>query len=328
MIVGDIHFSDVYKGKHKNYLSECYWTLDKISEKLEAAKPAALVLLGDVIGWSETNIHSREVLASFMRVLKKWNEYCPVYSVRGNHDIKGYPDFQLFSELGLIITSEMSDGYFDYFADQNTDIPLVRFHIVDYGSENKILHCAEAPTNNIVLGHNNYTINGVTNWYMEHDGIELNLQQNYNQVDMVISGHIHNPSPEICSTQMPSGKECMLFYPGCPTRPIKDKCIYENCWYVFIEYNATTGQVDILPEEFKLKPLKDVFFDDSLFVDEQTEEVQEEMARKEALMDILKDLMTFRMNGGDPFEQIEKIPDATVEAKAMAKKYMEMAYNA
>ena len=41
-------------------------------------------------------------------------------------------------------------------------------------------------TSNIVLGHNNYTIAGVTNWYSEHDGIELGMMRNYSGVDMVI----------------------------------------------------------------------------------------------------------------------------------------------
>ena len=217
MIVGDIHFSDVFKGKHISYIENCSWVLKQITHKLKETKPTALVLLGDLVGWTETNIKSREMLSLFIRVLKEWNQICPVYSLRGNHDIKGYPDFNLFAELGLIITSTACGGYFDYYASEADTIPQARFHMLDYKSEGRKLDLPNNPkTSNIALVHNNFTVSGATNWYQEHDGIELSMQTNLYGVDLVVAGHIHNPSPNIITTTL-GEKQCMLCYPGCPT---------------------------------------------------------------------------------------------------------------
>ena len=105
LIVGDLHFSDVFTGKHKNYLKNCCGVLGDISAKVKEVQPSALVLLGDIIGWNETNIKNREVLSVFCKELKSWNEICPVIVVKGNHDIKGYPDFLFLEDIGLIKTS-------------------------------------------------------------------------------------------------------------------------------------------------------------------------------------------------------------------------------
>lgn len=328
LIIGDLHFSDVYKGKHKSYLENCFWVLSQINKKIEATKPKAIVLLGDIIGWTETNIKDRQVLSMFLKILKNWNEYCPVYAVRGNHDIKGYPDFLLLSELGLIITSEECDGYFDYFGTADATVPEVRFHLVDYNSETRSLDlCTDENCSNIVLGHANYNINGITTWYYVPDGIELGMMQNFCGVDMVISGHIHAPSPEIYATQMPDGGSCMLFYAGCPTRPIKDANMYDSCWYVRVGYNSNTNSTDINTDEFRLKPAKEIFYEDEEFVDDKSEEEVEDELRREKLTEILGDLLKYRMQSGDPMHQIDMIPHGSPEAKAIAKQYLQTAFN-
>ena len=230
------------------------------------------------------------------------------------------------SELGLIITSNKCGGYFDYYGEENAEKPEIRFHIVDYNDEKRPLNILDG-VSNIVLGHNNYTIQGITNWYAEHDGIELGLMQNYSDVDMVISGHIHNPSPDFVSTQMPSGKECMLFYTGCPTRPIKEKNLYDYCWYVFADYNKELKETNINTEMFKLLPSSEIFYEDKEFVEEHSKEELDETMRKEALQGVLNELMTFRITTGEPMEQLDKIPNASEEAKQVAKNYLQMAYN-
>jgi hypothetical protein len=219
----------------------------------------------------------------------------------------------------------LCDGYFDYYAYEGQEIPEVRFHIVDYKDEDKVLNLRTDGCSNIVLGHNNYTINGVTTWYNDHDGIELGMMQNFCGVDMVISGHIHNPSPEIYAANMPNGESCMLFYTGCPTRPIKDSNMYDSCWYVFIKY---TGEgTDIDTEEFKLKPASEIFYNNEEFVTEKTEEEVNEELRQEALRDVLGDLLKYRMNSGSPIEQIERIPNASDAAKQIAIDYLQLAFN-
>lgn len=327
MIIGDLHISDVFTGKHKGYLENCFWVLNKITAKIVEKKPKAIVLSGDIVGWNETNIRDRQILSQLCKVFKQWREICPIYAVRGNHDVKGYPEFQFLNDLGLIKTASDIDGFFDYFGHEGQDVPEVRFHLVDYNNESTSLNINTDGASNLVCGHNNYTINGVTTWYSEHDGIELGMMQNFSDVDMVISGHIHNPSPEIYSTQMPSGKNCMLFYTGCPTRPIKDKNMYDSCWFVFVEYNQSTNQTDIKTDEFKLKPASEIFFEDEDFVEEKSEEEVQNELRKEALKDVLGDIMKYRLNGGSPLEQIDRIPNASDEAKQVAKEYLQIAFN-
>lgn len=325
MFVGDLHFSDVYTGKHVAYLVNCNNVLRKITDKIKEAKPRALVLFGDIIGWTETNIKNREVLLMFLRVLKEWNSYCPVYAVRGNHDLKGCPDFLMFEQLGLIRTSTTTGGYFDYYGYDGQEVPEVRFHIVDYSSEFEPLELADGETSNIILGHNNFTIQGQTNWYQEHDGIEVGLQKNFNGVDMILSGHIHNPSPEFVSTTTPDGNVCSLFYLGCPTRPVKEKNMYESCWFAFLEYSDDNKSSDISVERFELEPSEKIFHKDEDFIDERDEEEVAEEIRKEALKEVLEDLLKYRINQGDPAKQIMNIPNASKEAKEMAVQYINSA---
>lgn len=326
MIVGDLHFSDVFTGKHKDYLQECMWVLRQISDKIEERKPSALVLLGDIVGWSETNIRNRQIFSMFCKTLKSWNAICPVYAVKGNHDIKGYPDFQFLSDLGLIITSAACGGHFDYYGFEGQEIPEVRFHLVDYMDESRHLEIYDG-TSNIVLGHNNFTIEGYTTWYQQHDGIELGLLQNFSDIEMVISGHIHNPSPEFYATEMVSGNSCLLFYVGCPTRPIKDQYIYDSCWYVFAKYNKDTKTTDINPEPFPLLSIDEVFYKDEEFVTDKTAEEIEDETRRAALKDVLDDLLKYRMQTGSPIDQVMLIPNASQEAKEMAVRYLQTAFN-
>lgn len=328
LIFGDLHFSDVFTGKHKNYLANCFSVLNTLTQLIEEKQPSAIVLEGDIVGWLETNVREREVLSMFCKILRSWtdNGKRRIYAVKGNHDMKGYPEFLFLAELGIITTSAQCGGYFDFYAPDH-DKAEVRFHIVDYKEEDRKLNLATDGVSNTVLGHNNYTIQGLTNWYSEHDGIELGMLQNFAGIDLVISGHIHNPSPDFVSATMSDGSECMLFYPGCPTRPIKDRNMYDSCWAVEIKYNAETNNTDILTLPVQLEPAADIFYSDEEFVDEKPEEVLQEELRKEALSEVLSDLLKYRISQANPLTQIDLIPNATEEAKATAKSYLMKALN-
>lgn len=321
--IGDLHFSDVFEGKHKNYLENCCKVLRQILDLVEERKPKAIVFFGDLVGWTETNIRSREVFSMFCRFFRKLHEYSRIFVVRGNHDIGGYPDFQFLVDLGLV---EVCD-YFDYYKDSSEDtIPEVRFHIVNYGEEDNTRDYLEGASN-VAFAHNNFTIDGVTTWYNAHDGIELGMLQSFNHMDMVISGHIHNPSPELVGVDMPSGKTCYLFYTGCPTRPINIPDNYDLCWVVSFSYKPETDstEYDMIP--FELEPYENLYHSDDTIINEKTEEELENEIRKEALAEVLSDIIKYRMVGGDTMNQIDSIPNATVEAKAMAKEYLQVAYN-
>lgn len=326
LIVGDLHFSDIYSGKHKNYLRNCFSVLAKIRDKVYETNPAALVILGDVVGVNEGNVRSREVLYQLCSFFQEIRKVCKIYCVRGNHDFNGsFPEFQFLSALGIFETSTSCDGFFDYFGEESQEVPEIRFHIMDYGSENMRFNIAPSPTTNIVLGHNNFTIQGLTTWYHEHGGIELGSMENMQDIYMMISGHIHNPSPQIVMTTTISGSNCLLFYPGCPTRPSLEKGMYTSCWFMEFKYDKSLGETSYDALEFPLDPVDEVFYADDEFVEEKSEEDLEELRRTEALKEVLDDIIKCRMTQGDLITQVNVIPNASDKAKEMAIKYLRVA---
>ena len=326
LIIGDLHLSDYYKGKHKDYLQNCYEIMNQLDAIVTERKPSAIVLLGDLVGWTKPNFVSREVLSKFSKYFMKWNTYGPLFVVRGNHDLQGYPDFMLFSDFNIIVTSSACNGYFDFYGRDTDTEPSVRFHIVDYSDEHRPLDIAQGTVGNVVLGHNNYTIQGKTTWYSGGEGIELGHLENFADVDMVISGHIHNPSPDFCETSMLNGNMCSLFYPGCPTRPIFEKNnMYDTAKIVEVFFNESMQQTDFSIIDMPLKPIEEVF--DMENITEETEEEQLEAIRKQNLADVLADLGKYRMNQTDPISQIANIPNATEQAKQIAMDYLHNAMN-
>ena len=327
LIIGDLHISDVFEGKHKNYLKNCFDVLGEIEEKVGEVNPSAIVLLGDIVGWSESNIRSREVLSQLCKWFMRVGVGRKIFCVRGNHDTKGYPEFQFLSDLKLFETATTCGGYFDYYGDESQEKPEVRFHLVDYGKEKEELQLAEDGVSNIVLGHNNYTIKGYTNWYQEHSGIELSGLHNFKGVDMVVSGHIHNPSPALYSTELDVGGNCALFYVGSPTRPIKDRNIYDSCWYLSFKYDRGTNSTIFDAVPFELKPVNEIFYAEEEFLVENQEEIEAEEIRTEALKEVLTEIMKYRISSNNLLESISNIPNATNEAKELASKYLQFALN-
>lgn len=332
LIFGDLHFSDIHTGRHTNYLANCMKILAQIENMVNEIKPKAVVFLGDIVGVSETNIRSRIILSKFCQVIQKIKSKCEVFAVRGNHDTGNYPDYQFLSDLGFFKTGEMCKtddnklGYFDYYGREDDEFPEVRFHLMDYGLENAELELSEnEQTSDVVLAHNNFTIQGVTTWYRDKSGIELSGLTNLKGVHMVISGHIHNPSPQNFMTDMKCGGSCELFYPGCPTRPSSDQD-YENCWVVEFEFNNGSTSWNAL--SWELPPVEETFITQENFVEDiDVIEKAKEIERKRALKDILDDIITCRMGSSDLVAQISAIPQATDEAKEMAVAYLTNAIN-
>lgn len=324
LIVGDLHVSDrAVVGKHKNYLKNCFDCLSAIRNRVRDTQPSAVVFLGDLVGTSERNIKSREVLSMFCKFFMEISQYAKIFCVRGNHDSGDFPEFQFLSELGLFETAVSCDGYFDYYGTEQQrehQEPEVRFHLVDYGSERRELDIKGGNTTDIVLAHNNFTIQGVTVWYQDHDGIELSTLNNMQGVYMVIAGHIHTPSPEIVATEMLAGGQCCLFYTGCPTRPAER---YDSCWFVEFKYSAADDCTNYDAVEFPLP--KDIFYEDEEFIEDMSEEQIAEIERTEALKEVLEEIMSCRISNGDLISQVYNIPNASDEAKQVAAHYLQIA---
>lgn len=331
LIFGDLHISDRFTGRHKNYLANCFNVMGEILGIVKKEKPDYVAFLGDIVGLREKVIQRREILLHVCNFFRELNSLTNnnVYSVRGNHDMGDFSEFDFLAGMGLIKTTASLDGNFlDVFPKGVEQIhPEVRLHFVDYGQERKDLDILkDGATSNIVLGHNNFTVAGLTNWYQQHDGIELGSLGNFAGVDLVVAGHIHNPSPYEIETPMPyNSGNCMLVYLGCPTRPSFDQGKYETVWYGKLEYSPESEITDWSLETFELAPKEEVFFTEDEYVEEKTEEQINEELRTKNLKDVLDDILHSRMTSGDLFNQINIIPYASDRAKALASEYLRRA---
>lgn len=322
LVFGDTHFSAKYNGRHKNYMYDCYVTMDLILKHVKEQQPSAVFFLGDLIGVNERNIYDHEFL---MRVVMFFGSLYKitkgnVYYVKGNHDFGDFADVDFLTGLGYIKNPE----YVDYVVEDEIQI---RFHFVNYGDERKKLNIAEGSTSNVVLGHADYYIEGVTSWYSSKKGsVELKTLSNFNGVELVFAGHIHVPSSEVLYTTLPNGESIGLFYLGSPSRVAER---FDDCWYVSFEYSEESGSTNYDADVMGLPPASEVFYPKEDFVDESedgSESESEEVTKKETevLDAIVNEIISTRLASGDVFKQIDIIP-ADNETKELAKNYLRKA---
>lgn len=313
---GDLHLSSTYEGSHKDYMLDCYTTMELIVKHVKENKPSAIFLLGDIIGVNEKNIRDRQFL---MRVIMFFTTLYNVtkgnvYAVKGNHDMGDFSDFDMLVGLGYI----KNPKYVDYEGDNGLEI---RFHFVNYGDEKKKLDIVKEEASNIVLGHADYYIDGVTTWYPSKGYTELKKLKNFCGVDLVFAGHIHIPSKEMLFTTLSDGESVGLFYLGSPSRTAER---YDDCWYVTFEYIQEQGSSTYDARFMGLPKADEVFYPKEDFELDEEAEVQEK--KNKALEEIVEEVLNSRILTGDVFKQIDAIP-ADEEVKELAKKYLRVAMN-
>lgn len=311
----DTHLSAIFEGTHKSYLYECYEVMDSILDKVSKVKPKAVLLLGDLIGVKEHGISDKRFLSRVMMFFS--NLYTitngNVYSVKGNHDFGDFSDFDFLVSLGYI----RNPKFVDYYVNGK---PEVRFHFVNYGDEKKPLEIS-SESSNIVLGHCDYYVEGVTTWYTPKKGrTDLKTLNNFCGVDLVISGHIHVPSLEVHYTTLPNGESIGLFYPGCPTR-VSER--FDDCWYLRFFYDEEEGMTNYSADIFGLRKAEEVFYpkEDFDYSDEESEKQEKDT---KVLNEIINEIFESRLAQGDIFGQLDRIP-ADDDVKALAKEYLNRA---
>lgn len=325
LVFGDLHLSCTYEGQHKDYTYECYQAMDNLVNKVKEAKASAVILLGDLIGVNERNIKDRQFLLRVILFFKTLNELTNgnVFSVKGNHDKGDFSDFDFLLGVGLL----KNPSYVDYYrckpsaGETEDDVHEVRFHFVNYGEENRKLAMSEEGSySNIVLGHADYLIDGVTNWYQHKGGVMLSRLANFKGVELVVSGHIHNPSEQVLSTAI-GDKAIDLFYTGAIGRTAER---INDCWYVIFEY--ADGSTEYEAELFGLSPVNEAFYPKEDFIGEDEDEDAKELARQtESLTNLVKEIMEGRMTSGDLFGQVRAVPGVSDEVKDIACKYLQTA---
>ena len=321
LIIGDLHITDSYVGSHQDYWSECTEILGKITTIITEEKVTSLILTGDLVGLREKNLKNRESLMFLMVALKRWNELTGgrVYSVIGNHDIGGRTtDFDLFESLGLVKTTRTLNANY-------VDIGNIRFHLIDYGNETAPISLRTDNSNatNIGVTHADIQVSGKTTWwYPSPVRFELSSMSNWRGIELIVAGHIHNPSPNMVGTDI-DGVNIDLIYPGCPTRPRKGDD-WGSCWGVLCS-SEDMGQANCTIVSIPLP--KDVFVQTIDEVD--TAEIEDtEISKIEELAKILSTLSEYRLNSDDDVEgQIKRFSGVDTEAMDLALSYYKRVSN-
>jgi predicted phosphodiesterase len=313
LVVGDLHVSDKYSGRHVDYFRDCVEFLQQITDEMENNKVTHLFLTGDLIGrTTEKNLQSRDSLLYFMKVLQIWNQMTNghVYSNRGNHDFaKNLTDFEFFVSMGLIKTDDF------------VDVGAVRFHLIDWGDHTRAVTISEDKYN-VAIMHTNLQVEGITTWFRGgNDGVELSTLENLYGIEFVIAGHIHNPSIRVVETSI-RDKSVQLFYPGNASRPRYEPNIWEKCFGVLFDTDdkdVSLGQV-----EFKLRPQNEIF--QSTYDDLEEEDLVDDAPtfNIEQLSSILDELKNYNILGEADYKtQVIKLGGIDKEAVELALNYIE-----
>lgn len=317
LTVGDLHLSDKYSRRHIDYFRDCQEHMEEITNVIKRQAVTHVILTGDVVGrTTEKNLENRESLLYFMKVFQVWNELTNgnVYVVRGNHDYgENITDFEMFVSLGYLKTAD------------HIDTVGTRFHLINFGEHERELQLKEDDgLYHVAIMHTNLQVEGQTTWYVRgNDGVELSTLTNLKGVSMIIGGHIHNPSPNLVSTEI-DGENIDLFYLGCATRPKFDANVWEKSYGVL--FQSTEESVEYIRIDYDLRPAHEIFhktFDDIVELEELEEEERSRL-NVEELNRILDELVTYNIGGDKSYkEQIAKFGNADEEAVSLALKYIE-----
>lgn len=321
-VVGDLHISDKHSGRHVDYFRDCMEVCQMITEEMVKNNVTHLFLTGDLVGrTTEKNLQSREALLYFMTVLQKWNDLTDgnVYSVRGNHDFSEHlTDFEFFVSNRLIKVVDKELGGF-------IDVGGVRFHLVDYGDYKRNIEISEDHYN-VAIMHTTLLVEGSTTWFHAgSDGVQLSSLDNLYGVDLVIGGHIHNPSVRMVETSI-KDKTISLFYPGNPTRPRYEPDIWDRCYGVLFDTDSDGKDVDLGQIEFKLRPSSEIFQRTTDDAKELIEEMEEKPAfDMDQLNAILNQIKDYNLAGELDYKaQIQALGSLDEPAVSLALQYIEI----
>ena len=311
LVIGDLHLSDKYSGRHVDYFRDCVEFLEQITKEIKEKKITHLILTGDLIGrHNEKNLEHLESYLFVMKILQLWNDLTNgnVYSARGNHDYgKHLTDFEVFVSLGYIKVVD------------TLDVGSIRFHMLHYGGHDRVIEVDEEKYN-VAIMHTELHVEGLTGWFFRSpEGVELSSLENLYGVELVLAGHIHTPSEKLVQTSI-KDKTVSLFYPGNGTRPTKERNLWEHCFGVYLKTDEKN--VDFEQITFSLRPVSEIFtstFDDIVEAEEVEEEEDKPTFDVELLASIIDELNNYNVVGEGSFkEQITAFGGLDKEAVDLA----------
>lgn len=332
---GDTHIEDGYRGQHVNYQENCYWCMDKKVEIVEKSKPDFVFETGDWVG-VRANVavlrdnFMRYKTAEYLEGIKK---QAPMVINTGNHDL-----FQLEDMNDYILHSML--GYFHTprsIANTGEEIGVVKvvspdlddpetgkkmemyIHFVPYGKEHVKLKPVKGATN-VAVTHNDFRISS-TSFTFNPEAIDLTVHEPFYGMDMIVNGHIHQPSQlETFTTQ--AGTESAFINLGCMARPARVED-YNMVWYLEFGFrkNQLTGTPEsyVKPVEVQLRPASEIFREGTYKEDVHSDVV--EATKQLELSNILGGLQDFNFSGVSISDRIELI-DAEPEVKEIMYHYL------
>lgn len=303
MVFGDWHVTDKVSKRHVDYKSNCIKRLQECYQMVLDHKPKIVIFVGDLVGIEahDKNVMTLEFQAFLTIILNKIKEAVngELYLIWGNHDEgASMTDAQFFVLTGLFKRAEY------------IDLGVSRIHLVDYGDEKKKLPIKEEGYN-VVVAHNEFFIGRETRWFFNSSkGMELADMTQWKGVDLVLSGHIHLPSPKLLTTSIGDHK-VSLFYLGCQTQP-NTSDTYTSVFPVILEITEHDVNLDIIEwvlgnDVFKKSNKEQEVLDIISTLDRLGNETQLPTHSREELSEALKELTDFGLLGEHDFISSLKI---------------------
>lgn len=326
LFFGDIHADDRFKGRHLNYWENVIDVTERILDIVNREKPDFVVLVGDLFGVRRgvATLKDRNALLYMAKFLQSLPN-CVV--LKGNHDYAEESDYEFLSNLGVFYSTKQIDGKIEFTHPKSEQPCLI--HCVDYGSEYNALSI-DKDASNIGAMHNEFYVTGKEQQIHSEGAIELSSRPNFFGLDLIFSGHIHQPTAGMIDFQFQDGFDSAFINLGCPSRPSHAE-LYDEVWYTAVEFipneDNTERYVGFRQEIMKLRPYTEVFDQDADYIEDFEDESLEERFKKEKLEEILGSMVTTNMGSDDFLQQVDALTFVDDEVKGIAKKYLNMALN-
>lgn len=316
-MIGDLHISDRQVGKYEDYFSACKEICEKITDLIVAEKLTHLFIAGDLVGTSENTMKTHAGRLWLFQLFAQWNTLLKgnVYSLRGNHD-SGASTTEFDLLYGAMLIKKATE----------VDCGAFRIHLLDYGDDNRTLNFDTTVERvNVAFMHTHLTVENKTNFIPYKGGTELSDMRNLKGCDVVVCGHIHNPSLGYLTTSI-EDMPVSLMYLGCPTRPAASDKWDKTSMLILetVEENGITNTYQKIAT-LNLRPKSELLKETIAEADIEGLEAEENIVNIEDLERILSDLNNFQIGTGTYKEQLVRLAGLNKPAADLAIQYIEKA---
>lgn len=259
MVFGDLHLDDFKTTMHKDLWQTSKEVMENVLSLVDENKPDLVVFSGDVLGVvkrsSLSKVHLLEVINFFSKLPM-------TVLLEGNH-IQSGGDFDIIVNSLSNVIGASDLGSLDIM-DEETKV-AVRLHFQDYGRENSDLDLLKSSVVegftklDIVIAHNDFHVSAVDyGTSYNQNAIDLVKHEPWQDVELVMSGHIHQEQPPISYKNF-KGNEQTFINLGALTRTTR-RDTGEYGRYVLVDFNVLSN-INVKANTFNLPKYEDVFLE-------------------------------------------------------------------